>query len=29
MAGHMVQKLAEGKARAIAILPDVKVYWFP
>ena len=28
MAGHIVQQLAEGKAPAIVLLPDVKTYWF-
>ena len=25
MAGHIVQHMAEGKARTVALLPDVKV----
>ena len=29
MAGHIVQYLAECKARAVVILPDAKAYWFP
>ena len=29
VAEHIVQNMAEGKTRAIVILPDVKAYWFP
>lgn len=29
MAGHIVQHLAECKAHAVVLLPDVKAYWFP
>ena len=29
MAGHLVQHLAECKAHAVVLLPDVKAYWFP
>ncbi|CAM9718774.1 unnamed protein product [Laminaria digitata] len=29
MAGHVVQHLAECKAHAVVLLPDVKAYWFP
>lgn len=29
MAGHVVQHLAECRARAVVILPSVKAYWFP
>ena len=28
MAGHVVQHLAERKACAVVLLPDVKAYWF-
>ena len=27
--GHIVQHLAECEARAVVLLPDVKVHWFP
>ena len=29
MAGHIVQHLAECKAHAVVLLPNVKAYWFP
>ena len=29
MAGHTVENLAECKAHAIVLVPDVKAYWFP
>ena len=29
MAGHIVQHLAECKAHAVVLLPDVKACWFP
>ena len=29
VAGHTVQHLAECKAHAVVLLPDVKAYWFP
>ena len=29
MAGHIVLHMAEYKAHAVALLPDVKAYWFP
>ena len=28
-AGHTFQHMAESKAHAVALLPDVKAYWFP
>lgn len=29
MAGHVVQHLAECRAHAVVVLPDIKAYWFP
>ena len=29
MAGHIVQHMVECKVHAVALLPDVKAYWFP
>ena len=29
MAGHVVQHLAECRAHAVIVVPDVREYWFP
>ena len=29
MVGHVVQHMAECRAQAVLVLPDVREYWFP